>query len=146
MTSPAQLETKNCESCGKPFTRQRPWGLQAAHHFARRTRCERSCGKGTGDLPTLMQAEQITYRQIDYWLRKHPELFTAAAVGGGTGRDRRYTDADLAVFVQLGRLTHAGMTLAAAARVAGHSEASEVVVRLSKHVVIAFEPGRPVIA
>ena len=63
----------------------------------------------------------LTYRQLDYWTARG--YLTADDQHPGTGRNRTWNDGELAVAAQMLRLTGAGLTVAAAARVArGDSE------------------------
>lgn len=126
-------DTKTCESCGQTFSRIRSYGPVQAGRWARMTRCKRACGTNSSDLAALMLRERITYRQADYWIRSYPHLFSDRAKGSGTGCSRRYEASDLAVFTRMGRLTRAGLTVGAAARVAADPLN---VVRLSDHVVV----------
>lgn len=77
--------------------------------------------------------EPITYRQLDYWLRTYPHLFTAPAAGVGSGYHRKFTDTDLARLRRIARLVDAGLKPAAAASIAAGEGQYQ---RLSAHVLV----------
>jgi hypothetical protein len=85
-------------------------------------------------LATLLAGEQVTYRQADYWIRRHPDLFSAGARDIGTGNERQPTLADIRVLRLMARLVTAGFTPSVAAKVVANLNDGECV--LSEHVTV----------
>lgn len=65
---------------------------------------------------TLSPVPGVSYRQLDYWASRgllHPDNGNP-----GTGSSRQWSPAELAVAETMGRLVNAGLTVAAAHKVA----------------------------
>lgn len=82
-------------------------------------------------IPWPLQREPMTYRQMQFWISRFPELFSDKA-NPGTGYARELTWTDIERLRRMARLVDAGLRPAAAARAA----VGDGYHRLSAHVVL----------
>lgn len=84
-------------------------------------------------MPIPLRSEPITYRQLDYWIRRFPDLFSNDAQDVGTGVRRDLTHRDIDRLRTMARLTAVGIRLDVAAQLAADGGGYH---RLSPHIVM----------
>ena len=98
-------------------------------------------------MPTSEQvtrAAEITYRQLDHWVRRGylEPAWVTNHTGRGRGTGREWTTTETAVACLMGRLTRAGLAPATAATVARSAQAGETRFVIAPGVVIELTGAR----
>lgn len=83
-------------------------------------------------MPAALAREPITYRQLQFWISRFPELFSDNA-NPGTGYTRSLTRTDVERLRLMAQLVEVGFTPAAAAKVAALGPGRQ---QLSRHIVL----------
>lgn len=87
-------------------------------------------------MPRTLDAEPISYRQMQHWIARFPERFSPSANPGRSGIARELTLHDAEVLRRMARLVAAGFRPDAAARIADSDSGYQ---RLTPHVVVRVQ-------
>lgn len=85
-------------------------------------------------MPDVLTGEPISYRQMQHWITRFPDRFSASARPGRSGVRRALTVHDVTTLVRMARLVDAGFRPDAAARIPHDSD--DGYIRLTPHVVV----------
>jgi hypothetical protein len=89
-------------------------------------------------MPAVLHGEPISYRQMQHWITRFPDRFSASAKPGRSGVRRELTVHDVAVLLRMARLVEAGFRPDAAARLTDNDGRY---FRLTPHVVVGVSVG-----